>query len=255
MDEKLTYCKILGVNVNVTNMEKTTNYIFENLEKLRGKYICVSNVHTTVMAYEDERYRNIQNDSAMTLPDGKPLSLVSKMRGYKNAERVAGPNLMPEIFKLTQGTDYSHYFYGSTQETISKLEKSLKDTYPNLKIAGMYSPPFRELTEAEDQEIVRTINKSKPAFIWVGLGAPKQEKWMYEHGDKVNGVMIGVGAGFDFLAGTVKRAPRWIQKACLEWFYRLLQDPKRLWKRYVKTNFKFIILITKENKEFKKRKK
>ena len=254
MKEDLTYCSILSVNVNVTNMQDTTQYILTNIETLRGKYICVSNVHTTVMAFEDEIYRNIQNESAMTLPDGKPLSLVSKMRGYKNSERVAGPNLMPEIFGLTQGTEYSHYFYGSTEDTLSKLRKTLKDKYPNLKVAGMYSPPFRILTEEEDKEIVESINKSKPDYVWVGLGAPKQERWMYEHRDKVNGVMIGVGAGFDFHAGTVKRAPKWVQALCLEWFYRLLQDPKRLWKRYVKTNFKFILLIRKENREHKNRK-
>lgn len=239
----LTYCEILKTKINVTNMAETLQYLTENLEDLRGKYICVSNVHTTVMSYENDAYRNIQNSAAMVLPDGKPLSVVSRLWGFKEAQKVSGPDLMSEMFKLSEEKGYTHYFYGSTEETLDKLKEALMVRYPKLKIAGMYSPPFRLLTKEEDEEIIRKINDASPDFIWVGLGAPKQEQWMDAHRDRLSGVMLGVGAGFDFHAGTVKRAPIWMQKCGLEWLHRLTQDPKRLFKRYVITNTKFLWLI------------
>lgn len=236
-------CNILGVNINVTNMNETVSYITDNLERLKGNYICVSNVHTTVMAYEDERYRNIQNSGAMALPDGGPLSVVSRRRGFKEAERVTGPDLMNKIFKISEEKGFTHYFYGSTKETLIELNNKLSEKYPNLKIVGMYSPPFRQLNKEEDENIILNINKVKSDFIWVGLGAPKQEIWMYNHKNKVNGLMIGVGAGFDYYSEKIKRAPILMQKMSLEWLYRLIQDPKRLFRRYLETNFKFIIAL------------
>lgn len=241
---KLKTCNILGVNINVTNMEDTVKIITENLDDIKGDYICVSNVHTTVMSYEDECYRDIQNSGFMALPDGKPLSVVSKKRGFSKAERVTGPDLMEEIFKISEERGYKHYFYGSTKETLNRLDKKLKEKYPKMKIVGMYSPPFRKLTEEENKEIEENLNKINPDFIWVGLGAPKQEIWMSEHKNKVNGLMIGVGAGFDYHAENISRAPKWMQRMSLEWLYRLCQDPKRLFKRYFKTNLKFIKLLS-----------
>lgn len=242
---KLKTCNILGVNINVTNMQETVKVITENLESIKGNYICVSNVHTTIMSYEDEKYKAIQNSGFMALPDGKPLSIVSKKRGFKDAERVTGPDLMEEIFKISEEKGYSHYFYGSTQETLDTLKVKLNNKYPNMKIAGMYSPPFRKLTENEDKDVIENINKENPDFIWIGLGAPKQEIWMMEHKGKVNGLMLGVGAGFDYHAGKIERAPMWMQKYSLEWLFRLNQEPKRLFKRYINTNSKFICLILK----------
>ncbi|WP_143315769.1 WecB/TagA/CpsF family glycosyltransferase [Clostridium sp. HBUAS56017] len=236
-------CNILGVNINVINMKDTVSYIEENLNELKGNYICVSNVHTTVMAYEDEKYRNIQNSGAMALPDGGPLSVVSRRYGFEEAERVTGPDLMEKIFEASEEYGYTNYFYGSTEETLKELKIKLGEKYPNLKIVGMYSPPFRKLSDEEDKRDIENINKSKADFLWVGLGAPKQEIWMYEHRDKVNSLMIGVGAGFDYHGGKIKRAPMWMQKFSLEWLYRLLQDPKRLFFRYLNTNLKFIIYI------------
>lgn len=236
-------CNILGVNINVTNMSETVNHICNNLEKLRGDYICVSNVHTTVMAYEDEEYRKIQNSGAMALPDGGPLSFISRKRGFKEAERVTGPDLMGEIFRLSEEKGYTHYFYGSTVETLNELKKNLKLEYPKLNVVGMYSPPFRKLTEKEDNEVTKFINLSNPDFIWIGLGAPKQEIWMYNHKNRVDGLMLGVGAGFDYYANKLKRAPKWMQNFNLEWLYRLYQEPKRLFKRYLITNIKFIKYI------------
>lgn len=250
----MRYCTILGTNINVTNMQETTDYLTGNLEQLRGSYVCVSNVHTTVMAYRDEAYRAIQNNAAMALPDGKPLSIVSRKRGYAEAQRVPGPDLMPELFRLSAAGGYRHYFYGSTEDTLKKLERNLKEKYPFLQIAGMYAPPFRPLTDEEDRRIVQRINDAKPDFIWVALGAPKQEKWMSQHQGKVNGVMLGVGAAFDFIAGTVKRAPRWMQEMCLEWLYRIMQDPVRLIPRYFSTNLTFLSKVFLESRALKKQK-
>lgn len=254
MNQKnLKYCTILKTNINVTNMEDTIAYITDNLERLRGDYICVSNVHTTVMAFRDKEYRMVQNSAAMALPDGQPLSIVSRGRGYAEAQRVPGPDLMPKILDLSQEKGYSHFFYGSSPETLDQLKKVMLAKYPKLRIAGMYAPPYRELTREEDDDAIRMINESGADFIWVALGAPKQEKWMYEHRGKVNGLMLGVGAAFDFIAGTAKRAPMWMQKMCLEWVFRIIQNPKRMIPRYLNTNFSFMYHVHQESKALRKK--
>ena len=251
--EQLQYCTILKTRINVTDMEQTISYITDRLEDLKGNYICVSNVHTTVMAFRDKAYRRVQNSAAMALPDGQPLSIVSRLRGYPQAQRVPGPDLMPAILKLSQEKGYTHYFYGSTEQTLKKLEKVLHTNYPALKIAGMYAPPFRKLTPQEDEADVRRINESGADFVWVALGAPKQEQWMYAHRGRVKGLMIGVGAAFDFIAGTVKRAPGWMQSLCMEWIFRIMQDPGRMLPRYLNTNFSFVYHACRESLELRKK--
>lgn len=246
---ELQYCEILKTNINVINMRETVSYINEHLEELRGNYICVSNVHTTVMSYEDETYRKIQNSAAMALPDGAPLSRYSRRHGFPKACRVTGPDLMQEMLKKSSEYGHRHFFYGSTPEVLDNMRKVIARDYPDTIVAGMYSPPFRPLTEAEDEEVMKMINESEPDFVWVGLGAPKQENWMYAHARKTNAVMLGVGAGFDYLAGGLKRAPMWMQKVSMEWFYRLIQDPKRLWKRYMTSNMKFMLYLCRQSRE------
>jgi N-acetylglucosaminyldiphosphoundecaprenol N-acetyl-beta-D-mannosaminyltransferase len=241
-----TTCNILGVDIAVTNMQQTVAYIEQNIEELRGNYICVSNVHTTVMAHDNPEYRRVQNSAAMALPDGKPLSVTSKKRGYDCAERVTGPDLMGELFARNNGL--RHFFYGAGQETLDRLKENLLNKYPGIQIAGMISPPFRPLSAEEDEAMVRAINESHPDIVWIGLGAPKQENWMYAHAGRIEGVMVGVGAGFAYHAGEIKRAPAWMQKMSLEWLYRLLQDPVRLAKRYFTTNLKFLWLVGRENR-------
>ena len=240
-------CRILGVNIAVTNMAQTVQYIENNLEELRGKYICVSNVHTTVMAHDNPAYRNVQNSAAIALPDGKPLSVVSRKRGYTEAERVTGPDLMGELFARENGL--KHFFYGDKEETLQILQQKLKEKYPDIQIVGMVSPPFRSLSQEEEKAYIQQINDSGADIIWIGLGAPKQENWMYEHQGMFQGVMIGVGAGFSYHAGLIKRAPEWMQKMSLEWLYRLMQDPVRLFKRYFTTNLKFLLLEAKDKGE------
>ena len=231
---------ILGVRVAVTDMEKTVALLEDQLEAWRGEYICVANVHTTVTASEDEAYLKVQNGAVMVLPDGGPLSAYSRRHDFEEARRVTGPDLMLRLLAISPAKGYRHFFYGSTEETLERMKKRLAVDYPGIQVCGMVSPPFRTLTAEEDEKMVRTINEAKPDFIWVGLGAPKQEIWMNQHQGRVTGLMIGVGAGFDYYAGNIQRAPMWMQKCSLEWLYRLMQDPKRLFRRYFYTNTKFI---------------
>lgn len=233
-------CDVMGVHIAVTNMGRTIAMIEDQLEEWRGKYICVANVHTTVTSYDDRSYRKIQNNAVMALPDGGPLSDFSRKQGYTEARRVTGPDLMKEILAISAEKSWRHYFYGSTPETLERLKEKIEERYPGVQIAGMMSPPFREMTPEEDAEAVAEINAASPDFVWVGLGAPKQERWMAAHEDAVQALMIGVGAAFDYEAGNIRRAPMWMQKHNLEWLYRLIQDPKRLFKRYLNTNVRYL---------------
>ncbi len=235
--------KVLGVNFAIANLWDAVQYIQRNIERLRGDYICFSNVHTTVMAYEDAEYRRVQNEAAVVFPDGIPISKLQKRRGYRRAGRVAGPDFMEKMFFYSMENGISMYFYGSSQETLESLKKNIEKKYPGLDVRGYESPPFRSLSNEEDEAAVKRINDSGADIVWVGLGAPKQENWMNAHKGRINALMLGVGAGFDFHAGTVKRAPEWMQHVGLEWLYRLFQDPKRLIKRYFVTNLKFMYYL------------
>ena len=233
-------CNIMGVNLAAIDMSWLIEFTKRYIKELSGNYMCVSNVHTTVMSFDDEEYCAVQNGGIMAIPDGGPLSSVGRKRGFSGMKRTTGPDYMKEMLKISNEEGYRHFFYGSTEETLKKLQRTLKRSYPNVQVAGMFSPPFRTLSAQEDEEIVHMINESNADFVWIGLGAPKQERWMAEHQGKIKGFMIGVGAAFDYEAGNIDRAPMWMQKANLEWLYRLLQEPKRLFKRYFYTNTKFI---------------
>ena len=240
LKKEIPVCNILGVNIAAINMDWLLDFTDNNLKNLKGEYMCVSNVHTTVMSYDNPKYRDVQNGGIMAIPDGGPLSSVGRKRGFPDMQRTTGPSYMEEIFKISAQKEYTHYFYGATQETLDIMKEKLLEKYPEINILGMYSPPFRPLTQEEDEAVINEINSLNPDFVWIGLGAPKQEKWMAEHKDKINGFMVGVGAGFDYFAENIQRAPEWMQKSNLEWLYRLMQDPKRLFKRYFYTNTKFI---------------
>ena len=240
LKKQIPVCEILGVKIAAIDMDRLLAFTHAHIKELSGDYMCVSNVHTTVTAYQDDSYRDVQNNAIMAIPDGGPLSSLGRKRGYPDMKRVTGPSYLQEILRVSADYGYRHFFYGSTKETTDKLLETIKREYHNVQIAGVYNPPFRPLTAQEDQEVIDLINNIKPDFVWVGLGAPKQEIWMAEHKGKVKGFMVGVGAAFDYLAGNIQRAPEWMQKANLEWFYRLCQDPKRLFKRYFVTNTSFI---------------
>lgn len=238
--EDIPVCQIMGVNIAAINMDWLLNYTTHNIKALSGNYMCVSNVHTIVTAFENPKYCAIQNGGIMAIPDGGPLSSVGRKRGYLNMQRTTGPSYMEEIMKISKENGYRHFFYGATNETLDKLKVVLEKNYPGICIAGMYSPPFRPMSVEEDELITKRINESELDFLWIGLGAPKQENWKAEHKEKVKGFMVGVGAGFDYMAGNIVRAPEWMQRVNLEWFYRLKQEPQRLFRRYWHTNWKFI---------------
>lgn len=237
---KIPTCSILGVKIAAVNMNWLIDFTIKNIKVLSGDYVCVANVHTTVTAWEDEQYRDIQNNGIMAIPDGGPLSSIGRKRGFNDMQRTTGPSYMEAIFKLSSQYKFKHYFYGSTEETLEKLYCCLQKFYPEIQITGMLSPPFRELNADEESDIIARINETDSDFVWVGLGAPKQEKWMAKHQGQIKGLMIGVGAGFDYFAGNISRAPAWMQKHNLEWLYRLIQEPTRLFGRYLRTNTKFI---------------
>jgi len=233
---------VLGVKYTVSNIAEAVFYVRNHLEKLSGKYICFSNVHTTVMAHDRSDVLEAENSSALTFPDGAPIARLLKHDTDVNALRMAGPDFMEEMLISSMDGKTSHYFYGSSEETLKALKQNIEAKYKGVVVKGYYSPPFRTLSEEEKKADIDMINAADADIIWIGLGAPKQELWMLEHKDKFRGVMVGVGAAFDFHAGTIKRAPKWMQMLSLEWLYRLMQNPGRLFKRYFVTNLRFIYL-------------
>lgn len=211
-----------------------------------SSYICIVNVHSCIEAYKDKNYAEVVNNADIATPDGMPLVKGLKWLYGVKQEKVSGPDLMPILLHEAASQGLSVFFYGSTLEVLEKLRMIYKERYPNLKIAGMLSPPFRKLSAQEIQNDINLINESGANIVFVALGCPKQERWMAEMKGKINAVMIGVGGAFPMLAGIEKRAPLWMQQNMLEWLYRLIQDPKRLFKRYAITNSLFIYLIIKE---------
>ena len=234
-------CPIMGVNVAVLDLPGAAALLEEHVGDWRGRYVCVANVHTTVTAHGDPAYRAVQNGAVLVLPDGRPVVSCSRRQGFAQAQRVAGPDLFRAMLGAGTANGRRHYFYGGSEATAAALRQVLPQRYPGLAIAGIESPPFRPLTAEEDAAAVERINAAKPDYVWVGLGAPKQEHWMAAHAGRVDAVMLGVGAAFDFEAGTVARAPQWMQDHSLEWLWRLSQDPGRLLSRYLTTNTKFLL--------------
>lgn len=240
--------QILSSKLNSTNYEDTYKSICDFLaSSLKPGYITVNNVHTVVEGVLNADYGEIINDGFMALPDGKPLSVVASWKGDKNMRRVFGPSLLEKVLDWSQNTNIRHYFFGSTQEALNAIQKSIKSKYPNVTVCGYTSPPFRHLTPEENSSYITDMNQKNADIIWVGLGAPKQEKWMAENINGLKkGIMIGIGAGFDYLTGHTKHAPDWMKNYSLEWLYRLMQEPRRLWKRYLITNPLFILMNTLE---------
>ena len=207
------------------------------------RVICICNVHSVVTARTDSALRAAINKSDLAIPDGMPLAwLISRRRKLKQ-ERISGADLTVLLCDIAAQGSVKIGFYGSGTEVLKKLELVLRARFPQLQIACMISPPYRALSPAEDAAMVRQLNNSGAGIVFVGLGCPKQEIWMAAHRGQVNAVMIGVGAAFDYLAGTVKRPPVWMQRAGLEWLGRLIAEPRRLWRRYFVTNTVFLLYI------------
>lgn len=238
-DSRLLRTPVIDVPITATNMVDVLSFIEENIDTIKGEYICVSNVHTTVMAHDDPNYYRVQTESLMSVPDGKPLSIVGG-KAVPSMGRVTGPDLMREIFEVSAERGYRHYFYGNTKENVKALIAALERDYPGLDICGYEPSVFRDMTSQEELELATRINESEPDFVWVALGAPRQECFCHRMRGRIEGLMVGVGGAFNILAGITPEAPIWMQNLSLEWLYRLIQEPRRLFKRYVVTNSKFI---------------
>lgn len=233
---------ILGCKISVATPKTALEAICRRIKSGDGGYVCFSNVHTVITSKENDALLKSTNNSFLSMPDGKPLSIYANLKGYKNVQQVAGPDFMPYFFKQAKGV--KHYFYGSTPGTLEKLTENFSILYPGAVISGAYSPPFRDLTPAEVEKTIADIKSSGADIVWVGLGAPKQECWMAEHWQQLQpAILMGVGAAFDFHAGVKPRAPMWMKKYSLEWLHRLSSEPGRLWKRYLITNTKFLFYL------------
>ena len=217
------------IGISKTNLA-TTLVAIENAIGLKEYgYICVTNSRTCYLANQDPDYRQIQNNSILTVPDGIPLVWIAHQKGFNEVGKVSGKDLMNALFDISVEKGYSHYFYGSTPETIELIKSNLKIQYPNLDIKGIISPPFYSLDKFNIDGISEEINGLKPTFFWCGLGAPKQEQLISRLQPKLEiTICVGVGLAFEYFAGTVKRAPLWMQKNGLEWIYRLIQQPKKI---------------------------
>ncbi len=236
---------IIGVPISAVNMEICLDYLSRCFDSVRSGYICAANVHTTVMAREDASYLAVQSSSVLTLPDGKPLAIVGKLCGCKDMEKTTGFCFLKSIFCDERFLGKKHYFYGSTRETVEAAVGKVRQEYANIQICGYEPSVFRELTETEVDELAQRVNEAGADFLWIALGAPRQELLMYRLCGKTNALMTGVGGVFNILAGQLTDAPKWMQNAGLEWLYRLCQEPRRLFKRYLISNSKFIWYVTK----------
>lgn len=235
---------VLGVGVSAINIPMALEVLDEWIDKHERHYVTVTGVHGIIESQHDEALRRIHNEAGMVTPDGMPLVWLSRRAGYQHVSRVYGPDLMLAVCEHSLKKNYRHYLYGGNEGVPELLAQKLQERFPGLSFAGMVSPPFRKMTPEEDAALVAEINALKPDILWVGLSTPKQERWMAEHVSRLDvPVLIGVGAAFDFHAGLKKQAPRWMQRSGLEWLFRLMTEPKRLWKRYLYNNPQFIWLV------------
>jgi N-acetylglucosaminyldiphosphoundecaprenol N-acetyl-beta-D-mannosaminyltransferase len=234
------------MRVTVTNYLDVSKNIIEISQKRLGAYVCVSNVHMCMETFDNPDFCKIVNGADLVVPDGKPIVWGQRLLGEKTASQVRGSDLLLTICKEAEKVKIPIGLYGGTEKSLNELIKYLNNNYPSLKITFSISPPFREPTQEEDENYIKAINASGIKILFVGIGCPKQEKWMAKHKEKLHCVMIGVGAAFDFFSGQKKHAPVWMQRTGLEWLFRLASDPKRLWKRYFKHNPRFVFYFLKQ---------
>jgi N-acetylglucosaminyldiphosphoundecaprenol N-acetyl-beta-D-mannosaminyltransferase len=232
--------------VSIASYDNFIDSIFSIVERKVPGYVCFANVHMIIEAYKDTNFRKIVNNAIMVAPDGKPLSVFLKLfRGIKQ-ERVCGMDILPEILRRAASLNKSVYFYGTTEKLLKAIVRRAKKDFPALKVAGYLSPPFKEKLSNEETAVIRKrIKDAEPDLIMVALGCPKQEKWMAENKDAIGVCMLGLGQAFHIYGGIERRSPRWMQKLSLEWIFRLMQEPRRLWKRYAFTNGYFMLLVAK----------
>jgi N-acetylglucosaminyldiphosphoundecaprenol N-acetyl-beta-D-mannosaminyltransferase len=239
---------VLGVPLALTDYDNTMEWMDATIAHGEQGYICVAATHTIMVCHEDAELREAVLNSSLTVPDGQPLVWAMNALGGNLTDRVYGPDLMARYCERAAANGTRMYLYGGrNQGALVQLALNLRQSYPGVKIVGGYSPPFRDLSEEEEDAIIDEINATKADIVWIGVGAPKQEKWMAAMRPRLDAaVLVGVGAAFDFHAGLVPQAPEWMQAAGLEWLYRMAQEPRRLGPRYVRYNPRFVTGFAKQ---------
>ena len=249
-------CNILDVLVSPVNISTAVASILKWIERKERHYVCVTGVHGVMECQRDENLKKIHNLSGMAVPDGMPLVWAGKIYGFSKMDRVYGPDLMIEVSRASVKKNFTHFLYGGEIGIAEKLKDCLERKFPGIKVKETFTPPFRPLNEEEEKELIQLVDECKPDIFWVGLSTPKQERFMAEYLPKLDvKVMVGVGAAFDILTGRTKDAPNWIKKIGMQWFFRLCQEPRRLWKRYLYNNPVFVYKFTRQllrDKVFKK---
>ena len=239
---------VLGVPISALTMQQALQTIHAWIVDRDPNFVCTLDVHALMESRSAPDVQQIYRQAGMVAADGMPLVWLLRRMGHSGAERVCGPDLMPALFRASEQHGYRHFLYGSTEATLARLRAELHRQYPKATVVGSYSPPFRRLTPEEWRRADKVVNSAAPDIVWVGLGAPKQERWMAERRSSLNApVLIGVGAAFDMIAGNVKRAPLMLRQTGFEWAYRLSQEPKRLARRYLHSNSKFLMLLILEH--------
>jgi N-acetylglucosaminyldiphosphoundecaprenol N-acetyl-beta-D-mannosaminyltransferase len=235
---------VLGVEISAVNMEMTLDTVIGWIQSDERQYVCVTGVHGVMESQRDSALAAIHNNAGLTTPDGMPMVWAGKAAGARWIQRVYGPDMMLAVLAEAQARGWSSFFYGGAPGVPELLAERLAEKYPGLGVAGTHSPPFRPLTADEVHDTAALINASGATLVWVGLSTPKQERWMAELRPHLEApVLLGVGAAFDFHAGRMKQAPPWMQNSGLEWLYRLSREPRRLWRRYLTNNPRFMIAI------------
>ena len=237
---------VLSIPIDTLSWDKALDTVLQWSSRRESRYVCICNVHSVVTATQDAEFSRVLNEADMATPDGAPIAWMLRRLGQTDQQRINGPDLMWRYCEQAQSRAEPIFFYGGTEQTLTLLKEKLLATFPNIIVAGMMSPPYRVLSEEEDAAIVAEINASNAGVVFVSLGCPKQELWMAAHRGRINSVMIGVGAAFNYHAGTISRAPQWMQDYYLEWLFRLAAEPRRLWRRYLVTNTLFTIGAVKQ---------
>lgn len=232
--------KVIGAFIDALDWTEVVSRISIWASHRESRFVCICNAHSVVTATQDIGFGEAVAAADMATSDGAPVAWMLRRLGFPKQQRINGPDLMWKYCEAASARGESIFLYGAMQETLDILQNKLIDAFPGLKIAGAYSPPFRIMTAEEDEAVVKMINSSGAGTVWVSLGCPKQEKWMAAHRGRIHAVMVGVGAAFDYHAGTIRRAPLWMQNTGLEWLHRLCSEPRRLWKRYLVTNTLFV---------------
>lgn len=234
---------VLGVNVSVLDQDRAREFLFDALRQGKRGYVTVTGVHGVSEAQRNPALREIFSRALLVTPDGMPMVWMGKLQGHPSIQRVYGPDLMLNLCEHSVFASFSHFLFGAAPGVADELRRNLETRFPGIRIVGTYAPPFRRMNDAEIRDLQDQVRFCQPDFFWVGLSTPKQEFFMAQFMPILPEarVFIGVGAAFDLLTGGVRQAPRWMQRSGLEWFFRLLQEPKRLWKRYLINNPLFVV--------------